>query len=237
MSSLGFDLTTPDGTTVGSASSIEAAASLASGIYSRTGASIGIKDTDLDQEVGWVGTRLPPAVVTPPLSLRSTSDTHDPQLTHFTLSNARGDTEVDFGDGESTLVVFGTPDFDHSFANAGTFHVVATCGTDRAEVYVTAGEVVASPLRLLSLEPDTAEIGSADITLHARGNGFQVGATIVFNGGDEATVFVTSEDLTTIVKPSVAGVAGSYPVRVRNADGGLTAELDFSFTEPVELPE
>ena len=231
MSSLGFDLTTPDETIVGSASSLEAAASLAAGVYSRTGASILVQDTTLGAQVAWVGNRPQPSVPETLFGLSSVNDATDPLLVHFTLSGAEADTDVDFGDGQSTTVVLGTSDFDCTYEGEGTYHVQAISGEKTAETYVTVGEPVASPLRLLALEPDTAELGSEDITLHARGSGFQVGATISFSGNDEPTVYVTSEDVTTIVKPSLGWGAVSLPVYVRNPDGGLTAELDFTFTE------
>jgi len=86
-------------------------------------------------------------------------------------------------------------------------------------------------LSLDVLSPDTAEIGSEDVTLHCYGNGFTAETLIIFNGGEEPTVFVSSSEVTTIVKPSTASVAGSYPVLLRGPDGGESRSLDFSFTE------
>ena len=82
-----------------------------------------------------------------------------------------------------------------------------------------------------ALDPETAVLGSADITMHVRGGNFTEESVIVFNGGDETTTFVSATDLTTIVKPSTASVAGAFPVQVRNADDQLSNEWLFSFTE------
>jgi hypothetical protein len=87
----------------------------------------------------------------------------------------------------------------------------------------------AVPLVLEDIDPDSAEIGSADLTLTLTGTGFTGDSVIVFNGGDEPTTFVSDTELTTIVKPSTAGTEGDFPVLVRNA-GEQSAALDFTFT-------
>lgn len=95
---------------------------------------------------------------------------------------------------------------------------------------------------ITSLNPDHAEIGSADVTLHVIGTGFTEDAVIVFNNGDEATVFVSDAELTTVVQPGTATTAGSFPVMVRQADGESNV-LQFVFEEadepeaPEEPPE
>lgn len=83
---------------------------------------------------------------------------------------------------------------------------------------------------LTSLDPDTATLGDPDVTLRCLGSGFNVDSVIVFNGGDELTTFVSDSEVTTIVRPSTASVAGSYPVLVRNIDDQETGSLDFTFT-------
>ena len=75
--------------------------------------------------------------------------------------------------------------------------------------------------------PSTAEIGAADLTLQVTGTGFTQASTILFNGGEEPTTFVSATRLTTIVKPSTATTPGTYPVGVVGADG----EASFTFTE------
>jgi hypothetical protein len=88
------------------------------------------------------------------------------------------------------------------------------------------------PHTLTSLDPSEAAIGDPDVTLTVTGTNFKDGAQIVFNGGPEPTTFVSDTELTTVVKPSTAGVAGTFPVTV--VQQGFTVEppLEFTFTEP-----
>lgn len=83
------------------------------------------------------------------------------------------------------------------------------------------------------LVPTTAEIGSADFTLHVLGEGFTASSVIVFNGGDEPTTFISDTEVTTGVKPSLASGAATIPVLVRNGSASSPA-LDFTFTEAAE---
>jgi len=84
---------------------------------------------------------------------------------------------------------------------------------------------------LLDLDPDIATIGDADLTLTCTGEGFTADSVITFNGGDEPTTYVSDTTLTTIVKPSLATVAGEFPVTVKNA-AGESEPLMFEFVEP-----
>src|SRR4029450_3389202 len=66
---------------------------------------------------------------------------------------------------------------------------------------------------LTSISPATAVIGGADLTMHCYGTNFTTDCKILFNHGVETTTFGSATELTTIVKPSLATVAGSYPVQ------------------------
>src|SRR5262249_11910450 len=84
-------------------------------------------------------------------------------------------------------------------------------------------------------DPASAYIGGPDVTLKVRGAGFKACDVIVFNAGEEATTFVDSTTLTTIVKPSPATVAGAFPVQVRR--GGFTSRAaHFGFLPAEENP-
>jgi hypothetical protein len=92
-----------------------------------------------------------------------------------------------------------------------------------------------------SISPDTAVMGAdePDVTMTVTGTGFSPESKIFFNGGEENTVRVSSTELTTIVKPSTAQVAGTYPVSVyRPEDERMSNEVGFTFTEaaPEEPP-
>jgi hypothetical protein len=90
-----------------------------------------------------------------------------------------------------------------------------------------------APPELSMIDPDTAVIGGADITMTVTGSGFGPGSIITFNGGEENTVFVDTHTLTTIVKPSTATTPGTYPVTVANASGeSVAAGFTFTATDP-----
>jgi hypothetical protein len=82
-----------------------------------------------------------------------------------------------------------------------------------------------------SLEPDTAELGSASFTLHVKGTGFWPGSMIVFNGGAEQSELISPTELTTGINMATAETPGSYPVLVHSPDGKESNVLEFTFTE------
>jgi len=85
-------------------------------------------------------------------------------------------------------------------------------------------------LGITSLVPNTAVKGAADVTMTVNGTGFIPGAIINFNGGDQATTFVSATALTTLVRVSAVTVAGPQAVYVRMQTGQRTAALNFTFT-------
>ena len=87
------------------------------------------------------------------------------------------------------------------------------------------------------LEPAEAVLGDPDFTLHVFGDGFTEESVIVFAGQDEPIVFVSVNEITTIVKPSLGWGAVTVQVQVRNAGSEVSAELPFTFTEPVVQSE
>lgn len=87
-----------------------------------------------------------------------------------------------------------------------------------------------------TLEPNTAELGSADVTMSARGSDFTEETRIVFAGNQENTVFVSDTEVTTIIKPSLGWGVVSVPVYVRTGEQ-QSDPLDFSFTAAPEEDE
>ena len=71
---------------------------------------------------------------------------------------------------------------------------------------------------LTSLDPNTAVLGSEDFTLRCLGTNFTEESVINFAGQPEPIVFVSAEEITTIVKPSLGWGAVTVPVCVQNAD-------------------
>src|SRR5580765_6434892 len=90
----------------------------------------------------------------------------------------------------------------------------------------------ADPLPVVSsLDPDTAVLGSADVTMHVHGSGFTEGSTIYFADQPEPIVFVSDTDISTVVKPTLGWGAVTVQVYVQSPDGQKSAELPFTFTE------
>ncbi|MEY9184714.1 hypothetical protein ABIG06_006262 [Bradyrhizobium sp. USDA 326] len=104
-----------------------------------------------------------------------------------------------------------------------------TVGASYEEPVISArGEQPDTPV-LNSITPSTAVVGDVDVEMVCTGSGFTPDSKIVFNGGDEATDFLSDTEIKTTVKPSLVSAAIDVPVSVRN--GPLySADQTFSFT-------
>lgn len=80
-----------------------------------------------------------------------------------------------------------------------------------------------------SLNPNTAVVGGADLTMTVNGSGFTPSSVIVWNGGDEPTTYGSASQVSTGVKPSTASGPYTVPIAVRNGDK-VSNELPFTFT-------
>lgn len=80
------------------------------------------------------------------------------------------------------------------------------------------------------LEPSSMVAGGADVTLQVHGYDFTPRSVIVFNGGEEVTMYESATELTTIVSGASATTPGSYPVLVRTPapGGGDSGSLAFA---------
>jgi hypothetical protein len=85
---------------------------------------------------------------------------------------------------------------------------------------------------LNSIDPSTAVLGDPDVTMTCVGSKFTPNSVIMFADNPEPITFVSSSEISTIVKPSLGWGAVSVPVFVKN---GLkeSAKLSFTFTEPL----
>jgi hypothetical protein len=129
--------------------------------------------------------------------------------------------EIDYGDGtvEQLEITEGFTSF-HPYDDNQKYEVEVTVIDD--------GGGEESPSTVTSIDPTTAEIGAADITLRVLGTGFNEQSVILFNNGEEPTTFVSVTEVTTTVKPSTASGPWTVPVGVKDATG----TADFTFTEP-----
>lgn len=81
-----------------------------------------------------------------------------------------------------------------------------------------------------SLDPATAELDSADVTMTVHGTGFTESSVIMFADQPEPIVFVSETEISTVVKPSLSWGAVTVPVSVKNGEEESNL-LDFTFTE------
>jgi hypothetical protein len=86
-----------------------------------------------------------------------------------------------------------------------------------------------------ALVPDTAEVGAPEFTLSIQGTGFSPISTVLWNGGQAPTVFVSDLTLSIQVDPGTASGPWTIPVVVQTSTA-ISDPADFSFTEP-EPPE
>lgn len=85
-------------------------------------------------------------------------------------------------------------------------------------------------LNLYSLDPSGVDEGADDVTMRALGDGYTDDCVISFNGEPVPTEFVSSQELTAIVKPVDVG-AGGFPVYVKRG-GSASSSLTFVVLAP-----
>jgi hypothetical protein len=95
-------------------------------------------------------------------------------------------------------------------------------GTTRA--WVPLAPITA--LTLITLAPDIAVVGGADLTVVANGVNFTNTTQIVWDGAPVATTFVSPAQVTFVVQPSLESAARSVPVTVQD---GATAGVGIAF--------
>lgn len=92
--------------------------------------------------------------------------------------------------------------------------------------YILTARATTPPI-ITSLNPISAVLGSPSFTLEVNGTGFDAESHIVWNGGAEPTVFVSSTKLTTGVDMSTAQVAIDIAVQVVNSLGMISNTMIF----------
>jgi hypothetical protein len=146
----------------------------------------------------------------------------------------------DFGDG---TIVQGGHTVTHTWKTVGVYTIrleIVVAGRVYSDTFDQPIGNVAKPVApvLTALIPDSVGYGGADVLLTIIGSGFTPESMIVWNGGDEVTVVVSSTAITTRVETSTATGPLAVPVAVRNGDL-VSNELTFMFVEaaPSETDE
>lgn len=116
-------------------------------------------------------------------------------------------------------------------------HLAAFLAVEHYEKVDTGEPEPGGPAILTGISPNTAVLGDPDVTVTYSGSGFTEDSVIVFAGQDEPIVFVSENEISTIVTLSLPWGAVTVPTFVRSADGIETEAHDFTFTEPVQLSQ
>jgi IPT/TIG domain len=82
---------------------------------------------------------------------------------------------------------------------------------------------------ITTISPTTGPKNTA-FTLTVNGTNFDANAIVLFNGVDKATTNASPTQLTVSILAKTIAVAGTYTVRVRNADGSLSGSATFTAT-------
>ena len=93
---------------------------------------------------------------------------------------------------------------------------------------LTAGQT--KPPTVTGLTPSSAVIGTPSFDLHVNGTNFTPTSVIVFNGGEEPTVFVSDKELTTGVNMDTVSGPVTVPVLV-SSNGIYSDPMMFTFSE------
>lgn len=92
-----------------------------------------------------------------------------------------------------------------------------------------AGETSGAPV-LSSLEPAQLPVWAQDTEVFWNGSGFTQNSVIIWNNGQEPTKFISSNQLSTIVKPSTVQAPLPFTLETYVVDGGRqTSKLAFTF--------
>jgi hypothetical protein len=104
-----------------------------------------------------------------------------------------------------------------------------------SEVKEKQGEVTPpSPeepsLTLSSIDPAELPVWASDTEVFFNGSGFTEASRIIWNGGEEATKFVSPEQLSTLVKPSTVQAPLPFTLEAYVVDQGkASSKLAFTF--------
>ncbi len=91
---------------------------------------------------------------------------------------------------------------------------------------------------LTSLNPSAVAVGGSGFILTVKGNNFVPGAVVQFNGGNRATSFVNSTELSAEILNTDIASAASASIRVINPipGGGISNSLSLTISTPSPLP-
>lgn len=91
-------------------------------------------------------------------------------------------------------------------------------------------------VNISAVSPSSLTVGASQVSLTVSGSGFVGASTVLFNGADLATTFVSASQLQAVV-PGPVSAAGDYPVTVRTPPpgGGVSAPVTVQVRNPVPV--
>jgi IPT/TIG domain len=153
----------------------------------------------------------------------------------FTSTGATPPIFWGWGDGTTEL----GPDLvqTNHFPEGGLYTTQVRSKEGTVPVVVGVGGTVVGKPWLGSLDPSSALLSDADLTVHLRGGNFTAQSVIVWGGAEVPTTYVSAAELTTDVQPSAAGGPGSEWVQVQGDGGAMSNPLVWQFPNfPLPLP-
>jgi WD40-like Beta Propeller Repeat len=85
---------------------------------------------------------------------------------------------------------------------------------------------------LVSLSPDNVIVGGISFTLTVNGSNFASSATVHWNGQSVPTTFVSRQQVTAAIPPSLIASAGIFSVSAQNANSNESNALQFRVNNP-----
>ncbi len=108
-------------------------------------------------------------------------------------------------------------------------------GTSNTAAFTVTPPAVSTPT-ITSLSPNTAYVGSGNLTLTINGTQFVTGAAITVNGTSQAATFVSATQLTTTLTAAQLSTVGTLSLAVVNPDGGTSNAATFTVAaQPLQL--
>jgi hypothetical protein len=102
---------------------------------------------------------------------------------------------------------------------------------DPDELYPQTGLPQPDPtptFSVLALQPPSTTVGSPDFTIRVLGQEFDAGTVILWNGSEEPTTWVSSNEVTTGVNMATVSVPSTVEIAVRAGDGTVSNTMLFA---------
>jgi hypothetical protein len=88
---------------------------------------------------------------------------------------------------------------------------------------------------ITSISPDSAVVGSGEVTMTVNGGNFQNGSQVRADGAPVNTGFVSAETLGAQIPAAVTDVPGTHEISVENPNGVVSNSVPFTVTVPVQI--